>query len=417
MTNYGYMIYFLIPRTYSSDIYTNLQCIPQTEMPSASISESLSYYLYDIKERIHEYEQDWDQFKKYTNPYEFIHSNLPNRRKSVSKYKPLSRSFFKMVEIVHSFALVSILPKMSLGEPKHLLPSSVPTPPPLSISQGIRTFHLAEGPGGFIEAIAKLRNCPTDLYVGMTIQCGSVNEDVPGWKKSSRFLRDTPQVYIENGMDGSGDILKLCNFVGCYEKYGSSMDLITADGGFDFSLDFNHQEVHIARLLYAQIAYALVMQRRGGAFVLKIFDAFMAHTVDLLYLLSSMYEKVYITKPLTSRFANSEKYIVCQGFLPDSCGAFFPKLRDVFFYMTTLTNMQHIGRFMQCSIPLHFRYRLEECNAVLGQQQVDTIHQTIALMNTYNNRERLEQLLRMNLQKCMDWCSSHRLEYNGDLYV
>jgi hypothetical protein len=48
---------------------------------------------------------------------------------------------------------------------------------------------------------------------------------------------------------------------------------------------------------------------------------------------------------------------------------------------------------------------------------VDTIHQTIALMNTYNNRERLEQLLRMNLQKCMDWCSSHRLEYNGDLYV
>ena len=404
------MIYFLIPRTYNEDVYTHLHCHPTDEMPQAIISESLSYYLYDIKERIHEYEQDWDQFKKYTNPYEFIHSNLPNRRKSISKYKPLSRSFFKMMEIIHAFNLIPILQK-TITDIKPI----VVTPPP-GITQSIRTFHLAEGPGGFIEAVAKLRNCPTDLYVGMTIQCGSVNEDVPGWKKSSRFLRETPQVYIENGVDNTGDILQLCNFVGCYEKYGSSMDLITADGGFDFSLDFNHQEVHIARLLYAQIAYALVMQRRGGSFVLKIFDAFMAHTVDLLYLLSSMYEKVYISKPLTSRFANSEKYIVCQGFLHDNCEEFFPALRNAFFYMTALTSMQHVYRFLQCTIPLHFKYRLEECNAVLGQQQVETIHQTIALMNVYKNRDRLDQLMRVNIQKCIDWCVCHKLEYNRELF-
>jgi hypothetical protein len=59
--------------------------------------------------------------------------------------------------------------------------------------------------------------------------------------------------------------------------------------------------------------------------------------------------------------------------------------------------------------------RIEECNASLGQQQVETIQQTIALMNSYKNRDRLEQLLRTNIQKCIDWCTRHKVEYNRDL--
>ena len=52
------------------------------------------------------------------------------------------------------------------------------------------------------------------------------------------------------------------------------MDLITADGGFDFSLDFNNQEIIITKLLFAQMTYALLMQKQGGSFILKIFDTF-----------------------------------------------------------------------------------------------------------------------------------------------
>ena len=45
------------------------------------------------------------------------------------------------------------------------------------------------------------------------------------------------------------------------------MDFITGDGGFDFSVDFNSQEKHIADLLMAQVFYALIMQKKGGCFV------------------------------------------------------------------------------------------------------------------------------------------------------
>ena len=36
--------------------------------------------------------------------------------------------------------------------------------------------------------------------------------------------------------------MKKINLLYCFEKYGNSMDLITGDGGFDFSIDFNKQE-------------------------------------------------------------------------------------------------------------------------------------------------------------------------------
>ncbi len=69
------------------------------------------------------------------------------------------------------------------------------------------------------------------------------------------------------------------------------------------------------------------MQKEGGDFILKVFDTFLKSTIDIIYVLSTFYEKVYITKPNTSRTANSEKYIVCKNFrLQDSdylCEKFF----------------------------------------------------------------------------------------------
>ena len=39
------------------------------------------------------------------------------------------------------------------------------------------------------------------------------------------------------------------------EKYQNSMDIITADGGFDFSIDFNKQEQLSNRLIFCEIKF------------------------------------------------------------------------------------------------------------------------------------------------------------------
>lgn len=379
------MSYYLLPKI-NSFIYKNITCIEAEEENQINpvISNSLSSYLYEIKEKIDLQKRDWDIFKKYTNTYEYIDSQIPHKKKSVSKYRPLSRSYFKMIEMVYIFNL-------------------------RFDSKPIHTFHLAEGPGGFIEAIVNLRNSPHDIYTGMTILDNENNPNIPAWKKTEGFLKKHPNVIIEKGADSTGNILSLENFVYCKEKYGNQMNLITADGGFDFSIDFNKQEITITKLLFAQICFALAMQKQGGCFILKIFDCFMQHTIDLLYILSSFYERVYILKPNTSRSANSEKYIICKGFLYSSSAAYYQYLYNAFDKMLQYDDSK-IYRFLSMPIPYYFLSKLEEYNAIIGQQQLENIHYTISLIENKYKQDKIDNLTKVNIQKCIHWCMKHNIE-------
>jgi 23S rRNA U2552 (ribose-2'-O)-methylase RlmE/FtsJ len=371
--------HFVLPRL-PPKLYLHLDPQDTSQLPQPIINESLCFYLNDIKQHIHTHEHMWETFKKFTNTYEYIHTTIPYKKYCISRYRPLSRSFFKMIELINFF---------DLG---------------MDATNSIRTFHLAEGPGGFIEAVAKYRGRPDDQYVGMTLLDKNNNDyNIPAWKKSQHFLQETKNVKIESGCDKTGNILSLDNFVYIHELYGSSMDLITADGGFDFSTDFDHQEVNMTKLLYGQIVYALCMQKEGGCFVLKVFDIFMQHTVDMIALLASMYRKVYVTKPNTSRSANSERYIVCKGFLHTSSYQFFPILYNSFrkvLSVGTVTSplptffplkektgedRRHIPKYISClfpnfALPYLFLSRLEECNVVLGQSQIENIYVTLSFI-------------------------------------
>ena len=383
------MSYYQLPRT-NFFIPKYIDYIVSDNNPPPFISNSLSMYLSEIKQRLEEIENEWDIHKKYTNPYEYIHTTLPIRKKCVSKYIPLSRSYFKMIEMIDTFNL-----KFD--------------------SKPINSFHLAEGPGGFIEAIANHRKCIHDNYIGMTILDDKNDTNIPAWKKTETFLKKNKNVTIEKGKDGTGNILSIDNFVYCKEKYGSSMDLITGDGGFDFSVDFNNQEIHIADLLMGQIFYALVMQKKGGSFVLKIFDSFMEHTLDLLYILSSFYETVYIVKPYTSRYANSEKYVVCKNFLYSSNNLFYPALYNAFERMAINNGNQKVVRFLNIPLTSNFLVKIEEYNAVFGQQQIENIHYTISLIENKYKQEKIDQLLKINSSKCIYWCNKHNIPYHKDL--
>ena len=238
----------------------------------------------------------------------------------------------------------------------------------LNKSEKIKTFHLAEGPGGFIEAILNTRNNEKDCYTGITLLEDMNDVNIPSWSKSEEFLKNNKNVFIENGIDKTGNILSIENFKHCVEKYGSSMDIITGDGGFDFSMDFNNQEINITKLLFAQLCYAVCLQRQGGHFVLKIFDCFMQHTIDIMYILSSFYKKVYICKPQTSRYANSEKYVVCKGFLFSSNKKFYSHFYQILDII--IKSNEHIFRLLNCNISNLFINKLEEYNAIFGQQQI-----------------------------------------------
>lgn len=380
------MSYYILPSVKIFDITNKFNIFFSNEEPDSFINKNLNLYLNNIKMQIANYSDKWDEFKKYTNSYEYIHSSLPNTKQSVCKLKPLSRSFYKMIEINMMLQLKDEMPITC------------------------NSFHLAEGPGGFIEAFSKIRNNSEDRYYGMTLQ--DENPDVPGWKKSQFFLKNNPNVIIENGADGTGNIMNRENLKYCYEKYKGKMDLITADGGFDFSVDFNKQETMSFKLIYSEFCFAIAMQKKDGCFILKMFDIFTKPSIELLFLLSFFYKKVYICKPHTSRCANSEKYIICKNFIFDDVKDIIPiflsnydKIEDKSLNLIKLINFD---------LPYIFISKIEEINAIFGQQQIENISYTISIIENCKS-EKKDIFKKLNIIKCINWCERHQLPHNKNI--
>ena len=73
------MTYYLLPKT-NFLCHKYIDCITDDDLPLPVISNSLSNYLYEIKEELEKREKEWDIFKKYTNPYEYIHTIIPFKK-------------------------------------------------------------------------------------------------------------------------------------------------------------------------------------------------------------------------------------------------------------------------------------------------------------------------------------------------
>jgi hypothetical protein len=78
------MTYFLLPRTYLKTYEQIKYSVLDPEEPPIFISGTFSQYLSAIKEKITSREKSWDIYKKYTNPYEYIHTPVPMKKKSIS---------------------------------------------------------------------------------------------------------------------------------------------------------------------------------------------------------------------------------------------------------------------------------------------------------------------------------------------
>lgn len=352
------------------------------------INDSLNKYLKIAKGKISEYPEEWRQKKKFTNPYEFIHTNIPSTCMSISKVSPLSRAFFKMIEITKIFNIFEGLSELT-------------------------SFHLAEGPGGFIEAFVYLRHNPQDKYYGMTL-IDNQNKSIPGWKKSELFLKKNNNVKIEYCEDGKGDLYNFENLAYCQKKYKNSIDIITGDGGFDFSVDYDKQESMALKLIFSQIAYAITMQKKGGTFILKVFDLFLKPSVQLIYLLSCCYEQVYIIKPYTSRAANSEKYIICKEFKLECSLELSNKFISVLKVLRTIENK--IVSILDIPIQYYYLNHLVEINAIFGQQQMENIMTTILYIENENKSDQLKFLKNKNIQRCLHWCKKYEIPYNKNIY-
>ncbi|XP_033633452.1 cap-specific mRNA (nucleoside-2'-O-)-methyltransferase 1-like [Asterias rubens] len=173
---------------------------------------------------------------------------------------------------------------------------------------------ICAGPGGFSEYVLWRRKYRTKGF-GFTIKG-------PCDFKLEEFFAASPEYfephYGVNGADGNGDIMMSENQIEfrrfVYENTDNKgVHFVMADGGFSVAGQENIQEILSKQLLLCQFLVALSILRQGGSFVCKTFDLFTPFSIGLIYLLYRAFYKVCLFKPVTSRPANSERYIVCKG--------------------------------------------------------------------------------------------------------
>ena len=319
--------------------------------------------LMEIKCKIDEiHPKKWEKSKKKVNQYEYIYTSSKKNR-NICSISPVSRSYFKIYEIIKD--IIKINDKAIAG-------------------------CIAEGPGGFIHCI----NDHTNMTVyGITL-ISKTDKNIPFWNQ--QIINNNRNI-LSYGKDNTGDIYKLENsrvFINSFK--GKLCNLVTADGGFDYSSDYNSQESDSYRLLFSEIFIALNIQEENGSFLIKFFDIFNYKTIQLIYILFICYKKINIFKPITSRLSNSEKYIVCEGFLGYN--------EEI---VTEMEKNYEKGDII-IDIPQTFIKEILEYNDNFVGFQINTIKEII-LNTTQSNdtKPTIEQI-----KKAKDWCLKYKLPIN-----
>jgi 23S rRNA U2552 (ribose-2'-O)-methylase RlmE/FtsJ len=338
--------------------------------------------LYSYRNKINKYSKlvtsnNWEYYKKIVNPYELVYTKkkYKNFPESVSSIKPLSRSYFKMVEILNLIGFYK--------------------------QHHIRTAHACEGPGGFIEALydtAEHSKVHIDDTIAMTLQ--SNKDNIPGWKYTSHFLKKHSTIKIIYGKDATGDITKVHNQQ-YYIQYANQhkYDIFTADGGFDFSFNYMKQEQLVFPLLVASTKIGLEVLKPGGTFILKFIDFYNKATIDLLYFLSCHFVEWTLYKPAISRPCNPEYYFIGKGYTCCSDEAF----SALYSWCNRLENGDVMESLLQSEWSAEFTQIIGKICESSGKKQIEYLAKVFDIIEK-NDDQLIQKYLQYNMHSSYEWC-------------
>lgn len=296
----------------------------------------------------------------------------------------LNRAAMKMANMDHVFDYMFTNPKDSKGKPQ------------TRDKEGELLYFgdVCAGPGGFSEYVLWRRGWHAKGF-GMTLK-GANDFKLEDFFAAPSELFEP--YYGEGGIDGDGDITRpenisaFRNFVlDSTERQG--LHFLMADGGFSVEGQENIQEILSKQLLLCQFLTAMSSIRTGGHFVCKTFDLFTPFSVGLIYLLYLCFERISLFKPITSRPANSERYVVCKGLKPGT-----DAVRDYMFTINLkLNQFRQSDRDVTEVVPLEiikadtdfFQYMINsnESHCVVQIKALAKIHAFVRDTNLFETRQ------------------------------
>lgn len=170
---------------------------------------------------------------------------------------------------------------------------------------------ICAGPGAFSEYVL-WRNGWRDKGFEFTLRRENDSE-------LNYFFGERPETFeTYYGIGEGGDLYKPDNIqsLRSYVLEQTSNAVVRVDmgeGGFQVE-----EKIESTQLYLCQCVTALLLLRRGGSCVVKVFDIFTSFSVGLVYLMHKSFRQLCIIKPKSSRGANLERHLVFKSKLANT---------------------------------------------------------------------------------------------------
>jgi len=186
----------------------------------------------------------------------------------------------------------------------------------LITKKNINYFGICEQPGAFVYAInhyIKTHDLGDFNFILQSLRV-NVTRKSTGFKAEDNLYKTYEDRY-DYGKTETGDVTNLENIKYYRQKYyDKHFDLISADCGLDCSDDFSLQEKKIFKIFFGQLLVAISLADVGTNYFTKLFTSYSLQTTNLMYLLSTLFEEVYLSRVLTTKSISGEVYLVCKNF-------------------------------------------------------------------------------------------------------
>ena len=170
---------------------------------------------------------------------------------------------------------------------------------------------------------------------------------------------------------------------------------------FDCSDDDNNIQINN---LIITLYYICMCQNKYGTTIIKINTTYHKQIIDILYIFSNLFDKVCLIKTMLTSVLNNEKYILCKKYTCENASEYISIIKPIAInILNTPTISLNISSILNNPIPNIFLNKIEEFNAIYGQQQLELYDQIINILNNKNKNDKLELLKKGNIQKYELW--------------
>jgi hypothetical protein len=189
----------------------------------------------------------------------------------------------------------------------------------------------------------------------------------------------------------------------CFEFISEDIFNIINEKRYNFifyetsSISGNHYVLELLQCLMVLLKY----QAAGGGCIIKLEQMFHKPVIDILYLLSCIYDKVSIIKPTTSNITSFERFIVCKNFLlndkrKEAYKAYYFKIGN-FINSYKENDNNNISSIVNFDVPYLFLNKIDDINIIFGQQQLENLNQVINVLKSKNPDEKIVSMKKKSL--------------------